>query len=63
MGLYLISACESKLEADSFQYLYAKHSFQDMWRNKKMKLLSCNRYNLQKIWCVQIQNNPFSFIL
>lgn len=63
MGLYLISACESKLEADSFQYLYAKHSFQDMWRNKKMKLLFCNRYNLQKIWCVQIQRKSFSFIL
>lgn len=29
MKLYFISACETKLEADSFQYLYAKDSFQD----------------------------------
>lgn len=30
MKLYLISACESKLDADAFQYLYAKHSFEHM---------------------------------
>lgn len=30
MELYLMSASESILEANSSQYLYAKHSFQDM---------------------------------